>query len=192
MPSCCRVLRWRRPTWGTRSMPPRAGPPRPRAPASTRCAGGVLAGGVLVDRAADTCVGKPCWKPIGRPERPQGGKGYKYKDGALASDGVLKILYKVGERDARARWSSARARGCRAGSWRRCSSRRRSRCSSGAATACACRWSLRHSAQSATYFKAMRAASVRITVRLQRCDFGTIALAEARAGLLAGERSLRR
>lgn len=58
-----------------------------------------LAGGVVVDRAGDTCDGKPCWKSVGQaPNDPQGpGKGYKYKDGSLASDGVLKILYKGGD-----------------------------------------------------------------------------------------------
>jgi hypothetical protein len=60
---------------------------------------GNFAGGLLVDRAADTCAGVPCWKSVGKaPNDPQGpGKGYKYKDGALASDGVLKILYKGGD-----------------------------------------------------------------------------------------------
>jgi hypothetical protein len=57
-----------------------------------------FAGGLLVDRAGDTCDGNPCWKPVGKaPNDPGGpGKGYKYKDGLLASDGVLKILYKGG------------------------------------------------------------------------------------------------
>jgi hypothetical protein len=60
---------------------------------------GTFAGGVLVDRAGDTCDGDPCWKAVGKaPNDPQGpGKGYKYKDGLLASDGVLKVLYKGGE-----------------------------------------------------------------------------------------------
>jgi hypothetical protein len=58
-----------------------------------------LAGGVTVDRAGDTCDGKPCWKPVGKaPNDPTGpGKGYKYKDKSLAADGVLKILYKGGD-----------------------------------------------------------------------------------------------
>lgn len=58
-----------------------------------------LVGEIAVDRAGDTCDGKPCWKPVGKaPNDPQGpGRGYKYKDGALASDGVLKILYKGGD-----------------------------------------------------------------------------------------------
>jgi hypothetical protein len=57
-----------------------------------------LAGSVVVDRAGDVCEGKPCWKTIGKaPNDPSGpGKGYKYKDGALAADGVLKLLYKGG------------------------------------------------------------------------------------------------
>jgi hypothetical protein len=60
---------------------------------------GDLAGGVEVDRAGDTCEGKPCWKSIGKaPNDPQGpGVGYKYKDTGLASDGVKKILYKGGD-----------------------------------------------------------------------------------------------
>jgi hypothetical protein len=58
-----------------------------------------LAGGVLVDRAGDVCDGAPCWKSIGKaPNDPSGpGKGYKYKDGGLASDGILKIVYKGGD-----------------------------------------------------------------------------------------------
>jgi hypothetical protein len=60
---------------------------------------GSLAGAVLVDRAGDTCDGTPCWKALGgAPNDPQGpGKGYKYKDGALTADGVLKVLYKSGD-----------------------------------------------------------------------------------------------
>ncbi len=58
-----------------------------------------LAGEALVDRAGDTCAGTPCWKSLGKaPNDPQGpGKGYKYKDGALAADGILKLLYKGGD-----------------------------------------------------------------------------------------------
>jgi hypothetical protein len=58
-----------------------------------------LAGSVLIDRAGDVCAGKPCWKPIGKaPNDPKGpGKGYKYKDSDLSSDGVLKLLYKGGD-----------------------------------------------------------------------------------------------
>lgn len=60
---------------------------------------GVLAGSVIVARAGDSCSGAPCWSPVGRaPNDPQGaGKGYKYQDGALAADGVQKILYKGGD-----------------------------------------------------------------------------------------------
>jgi hypothetical protein len=53
-----------------------------------------LVGQLLVDRAGDTCSGSPCWKAIGGT--PPGGKGYSYKDDALAADGVFKILYKGG------------------------------------------------------------------------------------------------
>ncbi|MGH7787219.1 MAG: choice-of-anchor V domain-containing protein [Candidatus Binatia bacterium] len=58
-----------------------------------------LAGDLLIDRAGDTCDGKPCWKSIGKaPNDPEGpGKGYRYKDGALAADGILKLLYKGGD-----------------------------------------------------------------------------------------------
>jgi len=60
---------------------------------------GDLAGELIVDRAGDLCAGAPCWKPVGKaPNDPQGpGKGYKYKDDAVASDGVLKIIYKGGD-----------------------------------------------------------------------------------------------
>lgn len=58
-----------------------------------------LAGGALVDRAGDTCDGTPCWRSIGKaPNDPLGpGRGYRFKDGSLASDGILKVLYKGGE-----------------------------------------------------------------------------------------------
>ncbi|MEO8605432.1 MAG: choice-of-anchor V domain-containing protein [bacterium] len=58
-----------------------------------------LAGFLVVDRASDSCDGKPCWKPLGRaPNDPHGpGKGYRYKDGTLAADGVRKLLYKGGD-----------------------------------------------------------------------------------------------
>lgn len=59
---------------------------------------GNLAGGIdssiVVDRAGEECNGHRCWKPIGKD--PPDGKGYKYKDAALAADGVLKLLYKGG------------------------------------------------------------------------------------------------
>ena len=73
-----------------------------------------LAGSVVVDRAGDVCAGKPCWKPIGKaPNDPSGpGKGYKYKDGSLAADGVLKLLYKGG--DAGSSRRSADRQGSRA------------------------------------------------------------------------------
>ncbi len=54
-----------------------------------------LVGEVAVDRAsASDCSGgsKACWKSIGGPIPL--GKGYKFKDKDLASDGVLKILLK--------------------------------------------------------------------------------------------------
>jgi hypothetical protein len=49
---------------------------------------------LAVDRAGDTCGSAPCWKALGGD--PPGGKGYKYKDDALAADGVFQILYKGG------------------------------------------------------------------------------------------------
>lgn len=56
-----------------------------------------LAGELHVDRGGDTCAGAPCWKSIGPPPTaPQPGKGYRYKDAALAADGVRKLLAKGG------------------------------------------------------------------------------------------------
>ncbi len=51
-----------------------------------------------VARAGDLCEGKPCWRPIGNaPNDPSGpGKGYRYRDTALASDGISKIVYRGG------------------------------------------------------------------------------------------------
>lgn len=50
----------------------------------------VLAGVVRITRGGDLCVGKPCWSGIGG--LPPNGKGWKYKDQALAADGVQKII----------------------------------------------------------------------------------------------------
>jgi len=60
---------------------------------------GDLAGDVLVDRAGDTCDDRPCWRPVGRaPNDPKGpGRGYSYKDAALAADGVRAIRYNGGD-----------------------------------------------------------------------------------------------
>lgn len=57
-----------------------------------------LAGGVRVTRAGDLCSGKPCWRPIGSaPNDPRGpGKGYRYRDKVLTSDGILSIAYRGG------------------------------------------------------------------------------------------------
>ncbi len=55
---------------------------------------GNIVGQMEVDRAGDTCSIKPCWKALGGS--PPGGKGYKYKDDALAAAGVFQILYKGG------------------------------------------------------------------------------------------------
>ncbi len=51
-----------------------------------------------VARAGDLCLGKPCWRPIGHaPNDPRGpGKGYRYRDRALAADGVLSLAYRGG------------------------------------------------------------------------------------------------
>lgn len=51
-----------------------------------------------VARAGDLCHGKPCWRPIGHaPNDPRGpGRGYRYRDRALASDGVLSLAYRGG------------------------------------------------------------------------------------------------
>jgi len=56
--------------------------------------GGTLVAALSVDRAGDICGTNPCWKALGGT--PPGGKGYKYKDSALAEDGVFQILYKGG------------------------------------------------------------------------------------------------
>ena len=57
-----------------------------------------LAGGLRIDRAGALCGGHSCWQPIGRaPNDPHGlGKGYRFIDPSLASDGVLKMLYSGG------------------------------------------------------------------------------------------------
>jgi hypothetical protein len=50
---------------------------------------GDLAGEFRVDRSGATdCNGKSCWKSIGKPPPDPTGKGYKFKDPDLASDGV--------------------------------------------------------------------------------------------------------
>jgi hypothetical protein len=55
---------------------------------------GNLVGKMSIARAGDTCSGKPCWKALGGD--PPSGKGYKYKDDALAASGTFQILYKGG------------------------------------------------------------------------------------------------
>ncbi len=55
---------------------------------------GDLVGDLSVDRAGDTCSGKDCWKAVGGA--PPDGKGFKYKDKALADDGALLINVKGG------------------------------------------------------------------------------------------------
>src|SRR5262249_3996019 len=48
-----------------------------------------------IDRAGETtCDGNPCWKSIG--QSPPLGKGYKFNDPTLSSDGVRKMLLKGG------------------------------------------------------------------------------------------------
>jgi hypothetical protein len=58
-------------------------------------ASGNLAASFFVDRAADLCDGKPCWKKIGK--LPPDGKGYNYKDKLLTSDGVKGFQVKGGD-----------------------------------------------------------------------------------------------
>ncbi|MEO8603074.1 MAG: hypothetical protein ABI629_10910 [bacterium] len=55
---------------------------------------GALVGQLDVDRAGDTCGTKPCWNATGGA--PPSGKGYNYKDKALAADGVSKLMVKGG------------------------------------------------------------------------------------------------
>lgn len=54
-----------------------------------------LVGQAKVERAGDTCDGKPCWKAVGK--EPPDGKGYKYKDLAGDDQGIQKLLYKGGD-----------------------------------------------------------------------------------------------
>jgi cysteine-rich repeat protein len=54
-----------------------------------------LVGEMIVDRAGDSCSGKPCWKSVGKA--PPAGKGYKYKDNDAGADGVQKVQYKGGD-----------------------------------------------------------------------------------------------
>lgn len=54
-----------------------------------------LVGALEVARAGDSCAGKDCWKPLGK--LPPDGKGFLYKDGGAASDGVSLIKFKGGE-----------------------------------------------------------------------------------------------
>ncbi len=59
---------------------------------------GNLAGQLHVERAEEICANaKPCWRALGRaPNDPRGaGRGYKYKDPDLQSDGVSRIIYKA-------------------------------------------------------------------------------------------------
>jgi hypothetical protein len=58
-------------------------------------ADGNLAGSFNIDRAGDLCAGKNCWKKLGG--EPPTGKGYKFKDKDLTSDGVLVTLMKGGD-----------------------------------------------------------------------------------------------
>jgi hypothetical protein len=53
-----------------------------------------LAVQLRVDRASDTCAGKPCFKPLGGD--PPAGDGWKYKDRDTTSDGMLRMLLKGG------------------------------------------------------------------------------------------------
>lgn len=47
---------------------------------------GTLVEGLALDRAGQSCGGKPCWKPIGKPAPD--GKGFAYKDPSAATEGV--------------------------------------------------------------------------------------------------------
>ncbi len=55
---------------------------------------GQLAGSFTIDRAGDLCDGRDCFKKLGQD--PPNGKGYKFKDKGLTSDGVLLALMKGG------------------------------------------------------------------------------------------------
>lgn len=47
--------------------------------------------------SGESCNGKPCWKKL--PTGNAGDKGYVYKDGNRASDGVLKVQLRPGEEE---------------------------------------------------------------------------------------------
>ncbi len=58
-------------------------------------ADGNLAGSITIDRAGDSCSGKDCWKSLGKD--PPLGKGYRYKDKDMTSDGALVAKFKGGD-----------------------------------------------------------------------------------------------
>jgi hypothetical protein len=55
---------------------------------------GGLAGSFQVDRAGDLCAGRDCWKKVGK--LPPDGKGYRFKDKDMDSDGALVLKMKGG------------------------------------------------------------------------------------------------
>lgn len=50
---------------------------------------GALVARSEVDRAAATCAGDDCWKPVGAP--PPAGRGYLYRDGSAAAGGITQM-----------------------------------------------------------------------------------------------------
>ena len=57
--------------------------------------GGALVASSSVARAGGYCDGKECWKSVGGD--PPAGKGYKFGDKQLASDGMRKLIAKSGD-----------------------------------------------------------------------------------------------
>ena len=66
-----------------------------------------LAGALTVDRAGDTCSGKPCWRDLGP-------RGFVYKDKVASSDGVTRLKLipgAVGQSRIQIRAANNRSRG---------------------------------------------------------------------------------
>ena len=122
-----------------------------------------LAVDLQVARAGDLCEGKPCWRPIGNaPNDPRGpGKGYRYRDPALASDGVLKIVYRGGDAGRSQVVVIGKGPSLPAGMPAALRGRARSRCSSAAATVSACRLTSTRSRRKTRIVQGESSASLR-------------------------------
>lgn len=63
-----------------------------------------LVAALRVDRAGETCAGRPCWKSVGGA--PPLGKGYAYKDKDLTADGTLQLKLLGGSGRTKALWKA--------------------------------------------------------------------------------------